>query len=69
MTCPECDCKDTQVLDSRPRGFGNMIRRRRRCLECEFRFTTYEVNETYLNQLEHGRQTLRQFSRLMQEAV
>jgi len=45
MKCPACGNKDTKVVDSRLSGDGIAIRRRRECLECEKRFTTYEYIE------------------------
>jgi len=42
MKCPFCDNGDTQVVDSRVSEEGDTIRRRRRCLACDKRFTTYE---------------------------
>jgi transcriptional repressor NrdR len=42
MKCPFCHNADTQVIDSRAADDGATIRRRRRCLACEKRFTTYE---------------------------
>lgn len=42
MKCPFCGFQDSKVLDSRPSDEGNSIRRRRECLECSRRFTTYE---------------------------
>ena len=42
MRCPNCGSFDTKVLDSRPTEDGYAIRRRRECLNCGFRFTTYE---------------------------
>jgi transcriptional repressor NrdR len=42
MKCPFCHHADTQVIDSRAADNGATIRRRRRCLSCEKRFTTYE---------------------------
>jgi transcriptional repressor NrdR len=42
MKCPFCHNADTQVIDSRASDEGAVIRRRRRCLACEKRFTTYE---------------------------
>ncbi|MCS7100644.1 MAG: transcriptional regulator NrdR [Burkholderiaceae bacterium] len=42
MKCPFCHHADTQVIDSRASEEGAAIRRRRRCLSCEKRFTTYE---------------------------
>lgn len=46
MKCPACGCPDLKVIDSRPLEEGNSIRRRRECLSCAKRFTTYEVVET-----------------------
>lgn len=45
MRCPFCNHSDTKVTDSRLAGEGQKIRRRRECLECEERFTTYEIAE------------------------
>ena len=45
MKCPKCSCPDSKVVDSRPTEDGS-IRRRRECLSCQNRFTTYEVFET-----------------------
>lgn len=45
MKCPFCQHPDTQVIDSRASDEGASIRRRRRCLACERRFTTYEKVE------------------------
>jgi transcriptional repressor NrdR len=42
MKCPFCHHAETQVIDSRASDEGAVIRRRRRCLQCEKRFTTYE---------------------------
>jgi transcriptional repressor NrdR len=42
MKCPFCHHPDTQVIDSRASDEGAVIRRRRRCLKCDKRFTTYE---------------------------
>ena len=42
MHCPFCKHEQTQVIDSRTSEDGTTIRRRRRCLKCEKRFTTYE---------------------------
>lgn len=42
MKCPFCINTDTQVIDSRWQDEGNVIRRRRRCPDCEKRFTTFE---------------------------
>src|ERR1700731_561296 len=42
MTCPFCGHKEDRVIDSRESKEGDSIRRRRQCLSCERRFTTYE---------------------------
>src|SRR5208282_6055532 len=42
MRCPSCGSLDTQVKDSRPTEDSSVIRRRRVCLTCNFRFTTFE---------------------------
>ena len=42
MRCPFCGHLDSKVLDSRPADEGNAIRRRRECIDCSRRFTTYE---------------------------
>ena len=46
MKCPACGNPDSKVIDSRPISEGNSIRRRRECLACQKRFTTYEIIET-----------------------
>lgn len=48
MKCPFCQHPDTQVVDSRASDEGATIRRRRRCLSCDKRFTTYERVELVL---------------------
>ncbi|MEI6378894.1 MAG: transcriptional regulator NrdR [Candidatus Falkowbacteria bacterium] len=45
MKCPVCHYEDTKVVDSRVVNEGLSIRRRRECLKCEFRFSTYEEME------------------------
>lgn len=45
MHCPFCGATETKVIDSRLVAEGNQIRRRRQCLACEERFTTYETAE------------------------
>ena len=46
MKCPNCGFTDSKVIDSRPVEEGNSIRRRRECLSCQKRFTTFEVIES-----------------------
>jgi transcriptional repressor NrdR len=45
MTCPFCGFKEDRVIDSRESKEGDVIRRRRQCLKCERRFTTYERSD------------------------
>lgn len=45
MRCPKCGFREDKVIDSRPSRDGSSIRRRRVCLQCGFRFTTYEEIE------------------------
>ena len=46
MKCPFCFYEESKVIDSRPTDEGERIRRRRECLKCGRRFTTYEIIET-----------------------
>lgn len=48
MRCPFCSHEDTQVVETRESEEGDAIRRRRRCLACDKRFTTYERSEILL---------------------
>ena len=45
MRCPFCGYEESKVIDSRPTDENERIRRRRECLRCSKRFTTYEVIE------------------------
>jgi len=45
MRCPKCGCQDDKGIDSRASREGATIRRRRECIACSFRFTTYEEVE------------------------
>ena len=45
MRCPKCGCQDDKVIDSRASREGATIRRRRECISCGHRFTTYEEIE------------------------
>ncbi len=51
MKCPFCKHPDTQVVDTRENEEGDSIRRRRRCLSCDKRFTTYETVELRMPQV------------------
>lgn len=46
MKCPTCGCLESRVIDSRQNVDGNNIKRRRECMECLRRFTTFEVIES-----------------------
>ncbi|MBR3844358.1 MAG: transcriptional repressor NrdR [Clostridia bacterium] len=46
MKCPYCGYEESKVIDSRPTDEGERIRRRRECLQCQKRFTTYEIIES-----------------------
>ncbi len=48
MRCPFCNATETKVIDSRLANEGSQVRRRRECLECAERFTTYETAELKL---------------------
>lgn len=45
MRCPKCGCEESRVVDSRPSDGNDAIRRRRECVSCGCRFTTYERKE------------------------
>ena len=45
MKCPKCNTEEDKVIDSRPWKDGAVVRRRRECLACNYRFTTYEEIE------------------------
>ena len=62
MKCPFCASTETQVIDSRDSDAGDSIRRRRRCLACKKRFTTYETVELRLPQVVKTNGTRSDFS-------
>ncbi|SVE07197.1 uncharacterized protein METZ01_LOCUS460051, partial [marine metagenome] len=51
MHCPFCGHQETKVIDSRLAGEGRQIRRRRQCLDCNERFTTFESAELVMPRL------------------
>ena len=60
MKCPYCGEVESKVIDSRPADDGERIRRRRECLSCKKRFTTYEIVETVplmVVKKDHSRET------------
>ena len=61
MHCPFCNHDDTKVTDSRLAGEGHQIRRRRECLACGERFTTFETAELILPQVVKNDQTRQPF--------
>ncbi len=62
MLCPFCGATDSKVIDSRLSADGNQVRRRRECLECEERFTTYETAELNLPRVIKSRGNREPFS-------
>jgi transcriptional repressor NrdR len=63
MKCPFCGTDDTQVIDSRVNDEGDTIRRRRRCSQCDKRFTTYETADLQLPQVVKQNGTREEFLR------
>jgi transcriptional repressor NrdR len=61
MHCPFCGHEETKVTDSRLAGEGRQIRRRRECLACGERFTTFETAELVMPQVVKGDQTREPF--------
>ena len=51
MYCPFCNADDTKVIDSRLVADGGQVRRRRECVECSERFTTYEMAELVMQRV------------------
>lgn len=54
MHCPFCDAEETKVIDSRLANEGDAVRRRRECLTCSERFTTYEIAELVMPRIIKG---------------
>ena len=63
MKCPFCGFADSKVIDSRPTDDGEKIRRRRECIGCQKRFTTFEAIETIPLYVVKKDSTREQFSR------
>ena len=63
MKCLYCDCTDSKVIDSRSADDDRTIRRRRECLNCQKRFTTYEIIESLPIIVIKKDKTREQFSR------
>ena len=63
MKCPFCGCIESKVIDSRPTDDGEKIRRRRECIGCQKRFTTFEAIETIPLYVVKKDSTREQFSR------
>ena len=63
MKCPFCGDTDSKVIDSRPTDDGSKIRRRRECIKCQKRFTTFEAIETIPLYVIKKDNTREQFSR------
>ncbi len=62
MRCPFCGANDSKVIDSRLTGDGSQVRRRRECVECQERFTTYESAELNLPRVIKSRGNREPFS-------
>lgn len=63
MKCPRCAFLDTKVLESRLIDDGQAMRRRRACLSCQYRFTTYEKEEDAILQVQKKDGRFEDFSR------
>jgi transcriptional repressor NrdR len=63
MYCPTCGFLDTKVLESRLTDEGRTMRRRRVCLSCNYRFTTYEKEEEVILQVQKKDGRFEEFSR------
>lgn len=62
MRCPYCSTEDTKVIDSRLANDGGEVRRRRECLNCHERFTTYERSELPFPSVKKNDESLVDFS-------
>lgn len=56
MNCPGCNASQVKVVDSRPMDSGAVVRRRRGCMECGHKWTTYEVDSDQLQFLKRDRE-------------
>ncbi len=64
MRCPKCGSRDDKVIDSRQSRDNSSIRRRRQCLSCDYRFTTYEeIERSALRVIKRDRRTHEPFDR------
>ena len=63
MKCSRCGHEDTKVLESRLSNEGKCVRRRRSCLACNYRFTTYEMEEEFSLQVLKKNNSYDEFSR------
>ena len=63
MKCPFCGGFDSKVVDSRPTEDGERIRRRRECISCGKRFTTFEIVETTLIMVKKKDSSIQAFNR------
>lgn len=63
MKCPRCDNRESRVLESRTSHEGHSVRRRRSCLRCSHRFTTYEKEEELTFQIRKKDNRFEDFSR------
>ncbi|MEP7014080.1 MAG: transcriptional regulator NrdR [Verrucomicrobiota bacterium] len=64
MRCPKCGSRDDKVIDSRQSRDSSSIRRRRQCLSCDYRFTTYEeIERSDVRVIKRDRRTHEPFDR------
>ena len=64
MRCPRCGQENTKVLESRLSHEGRAVRRRRSCLDCNYRYTTYEKEEELVFQIRKKDGKIEPYSRL-----
>ncbi len=64
MKCPRCGLENTKVLESRLSHEGRAVRRRRSCLDCNYRYTTYEKEEELIFQIRKKDGRFEPYSRL-----
>jgi transcriptional repressor NrdR len=63
MRCPKCGHEDTRVIESRLSHEGRSVRRRRCCAECNYRYTTYEKEESFIFSIRKKDSRIESYSR------
>ena len=69
MHCPFCGADNTQVTDTRENEDGDIVRRRRRCLSCDKRFTTYERIDLKMPSVYRAFEDVDEFSEVIREVT